>query len=117
MPNFKKTTGEVIGKITKEYAILSESDRSDWVTALCEISWNGKESNVEIRKYNKTKLKDPDPKVAGRGFGKGVSLTKDELDILTEELVRLGYGNRNEIKTAFKERPKTVKRDTDEEDD
>ena len=116
MGSFKKTTGEVIGKVVKEYAILSESDRSDWVTALCEISWNGKDPNIEIRKYNKTKLKDPDPKVAGRGFGKGVSLTKEELDILTEELVRLGYGNKNEIKAAFKERPKTKKStDNDEE--
>jgi len=107
---FKKVKGEVIGELVEEIAILSESDKSDWVLGLAKVSWKGKEPNIEIRNYNKTFLKDPEK--AGRGFGKGVSLTEEELNVLTEELVRLGYGDSNEIKVAFKERPKKKKKKT-----
>lgn len=115
MPRYKKTKGERIGELVNEFAILSESDKSDWVVGLCEISWKGKPSQIEIRNYNKTLLKDEDDTKASRGFGKGIALTKEELDVLTEELVRLGYGSNNEIKIAFKERPKKKKKSSDEE--
>lgn len=99
---FKKVTGEVIGKLVEELAILSESDCSDWVTGLAKISWKEKEPNIEIRKYNKTFLSDPEK--ASRGFGKGISLDEDELNTLTEELVRLGYGDDKVLRKSLKSR-------------
>jgi len=107
MANYKKTKGEEIGKLVEELAILSESERSDWVVGLAKVSWHDKPAQIEIRSYNKTFLKDPEK--AGRGFGKGIALSEEALDVLTEELVRLGYGKNNEIKQAYKERPKKKK--------
>ena len=115
MANYKKTKGEEIGKLVEELAILSESERSDWVVGLAKISWHDKPEQIEIRSYNKTFLKDPEK--AGRGFGKGIALSEEALDVLTEELVRLGYGNNNEIKQAYKERPKNKKKKSTESSD
>ena len=95
-----KPTGENLGDLKEEIVILSESDKSDWLTGLIRVSWSGAEPKIEIRKYNKTLLKENSP----RGWGKGIALTPAELDVLTEELVRLGYGSNKEIKVAFKER-------------
>jgi hypothetical protein len=92
-----------IGEIKEEYAILSESPSSDWTTELCRISWKGKESKVEIRKLNK---KDESGEII---FGKGIALTTDELNILTEELIKLGYGNRRAIKNILKEESVSTK--------
>jgi len=101
---FEKVSGQVIGEIKEEFGIISEDDKSDWVTGLVSISWSEHDPKIEIRQYNKTKLSDDDPKVASRGFRKGISLTEDELNNLAELLVQLGYGDSRNIRVSLKER-------------
>jgi len=92
---FSKKSGSEIANITESIAILSESSKSDWTTELCRISWNGKEP--KIRKMNKH-AED------GIKFGKGVSLTDEEANILVEELINLGFGDTKKLKIAIKNR-------------
>ena len=94
---FKKTTGEQIGEITEEIAVLSESDRSDWTTEFCKISWKGKDAKHEIRKMNKHTDE-------GVKFGKGVALDEEELNILALSLIENGFGDTKELKIALKNR-------------
>lgn len=88
---------EQIGEIVEEIAVLSESPRTDWTTELCKISWKNGDPKLEIRKMNKHSDD-------GVTFGKGISLSDEEANILATELVKIGFGDTKAIKIELKNR-------------
>lgn len=62
-------------EITKQIAILSESPKG-WTKEFNLISWNGREPKYDIRDWAPNHEK----------MGKGVTLSKEELDKLMEAL-------------------------------
>jgi len=62
-------------EITEHIAVLSESPKG-WTKELNLISWNGREPKYDIRDWAPNHEK----------MGKGVTLTKEELDTLREIL-------------------------------
>ncbi|MEH7418617.1 PC4/YdbC family ssDNA-binding protein, partial [Neobacillus drentensis] len=60
-------------EITQKIAVLSESAKG-WKRELNLISWNGREPKYDIRDWSENHEK----------MGKGITLTKDELDKLKE---------------------------------
>lgn len=69
---------EVKFEIKEHIAVLSESQKG-WKKELNLISWNGREPKYDIRDWNPNHEK----------MGKGVTLSKDELNTLKEVLSRL----------------------------
>lgn len=79
--------------------IISEGGNS--FVAVRKISWNGREEKVDIRKYM----------VNSEGneiMGKGVSLSDDEANTLTNTLVDKGYGDPVKIINSLKENEKAI---------
>ncbi|TWD93205.1 hypothetical protein FB550_11619 [Neobacillus bataviensis] len=62
-------------EITKKIAVLSESAKG-WKRELNLISWNGREPKYDIRDWSENHEK----------MGKGITLSKEELDKLKEIL-------------------------------
>lgn len=65
-------------EITEELGVLSEN-ATGWTRELNLISWNGREPKYDIRDWS------PDHEK----MGKGISLTKEELDTLKELLAEI----------------------------
>ena len=61
---------EITFKIEEEIAVLSV--RGSWSLELNRVSWNGAPAKYDIRSWNEDHTR----------MGKGVSLTKDEMDKL-----------------------------------
>lgn len=95
-----KNSGENLGELKEEYFTIWESERSDTMKGLISVSWSGKEPRKELRMYNKSLLKEDNP----RGWKTGMALTEEELEILATELVRMGYGDSKEISKILKSR-------------
>lgn len=74
--------------------ILEESGNGS--TNLRKISWNGRPHKLDIRKYSYTDGQEH--------MMKGVSLTDDGANELTDVLVEQGYGNTKRIIKALRER-------------
>ena len=72
MPDVKN---EIRYEIVKQIAVLSESS-SGWKRELNLVSWNGREPKYDIRDWDKDH---------GR-MGKGITLTKDEINSLKDYL-------------------------------
>lgn len=66
---------EIKFEITENIAVLSESPKG-WTKELNLISWNGREPKYDIRDWSPNHEK----------MGKGVTLSKDELEKLKEVL-------------------------------
>lgn len=66
---------EIKYEITEHIAILSESPKG-WKKELNLISWNGREPKYDIRDWSENHEK----------MGKGVTISKEELDKLKEIL-------------------------------
>lgn len=66
---------EIKFEITERIAVLSESAKG-WTKELNLISWNGREPKFDIREWDPNHEK----------MGKGVTLSKEELDKLKEAL-------------------------------
>lgn len=66
---------EIKFEITEHIAVLSESAKG-WTKELNLISWNGREPKYDIRDWSPNHEK----------MGKGVTLSKEELDELKEAL-------------------------------
>jgi len=65
-------------EIVKKIGVLSTSSRG-WTKELNLVSWNDREPKYDIREWS------PD----GQTMGKGVTLTKEEIDALKELLNEL----------------------------
>ena len=62
-------------EIVEEIAVLSESS-SGWKRELNLVSWNGREPKYDLRDWDENHEK----------MGKGITLTKDEVDALKKVL-------------------------------
>ena len=71
--------------------VLSESDKSDWCKAVAKISWNERPATLDIRRLNMSNLEL---------FPKGISLTDEEADRLTNILLENDYGDLETLKAA-----------------
>ncbi|MBV7504808.1 hypothetical protein KW850_05955 [Bacillus sp. sid0103] len=65
-------------EITEKIAVLSESAKG-WTKELNLISWNGREPKFDIREWDPNHEK----------MGKGVTLSKEEMDQLKQAMKRL----------------------------
>ena len=74
--------------VVNDIGTLSESKKNNWGLYLMEISWNGREPKKEIRKMDKIE----------NVIGKGIGLTDEELENLTNILVSQGYGSSDVLK-------------------
>ena len=63
-------------EVTDKHGVLSESTKG-WTKELRSISWNSKEAKFDIREWA------PE----GDKMGKGITLTKEELEALKEILI------------------------------
>lgn len=66
-------------EITEHIAVLSESSAKGWQKELNLISWNGRDPKYDIRDWSPNHEK----------MGKGVTLSKEELEKLKEILQSL----------------------------
>lgn len=66
-------------EIVESYGVLSESP-SGWTKELNLVSWNGREAKYDIRDWS------PDHEK----MGKGLTFTKEELDLLKEFIEDIG---------------------------
>jgi len=71
--------------------VLKESDKHDWCKAVAKISWNGRPATLDIRNINMAKGE----------ARKGISLTDEEADRLTDILLENDYGSLEAIKEAL----------------
>lgn len=81
-------------EITEFIAPLKESDKHDWVKAVARISWNEGPANLDIRNINMTQER----------IGKGISITDEEADKLTEILLDEGFGSIEKLEEALEKR-------------
>ena len=66
---------EIRYEIVKQIAVLSESN-SGWKRELNMVSWNGRDPKYDIRDWDKDHVR----------MGKGITLTKDEINNLRDFL-------------------------------
>lgn len=85
--NVKRDIKEVIG-------VLNENDKNDWCKALARISWNDGPSKLEIRQMNMSTMETQ----------KGIGLTDEETDRLTDLLLNEDYGSIETLESALKKR-------------
>lgn len=74
-----------------------------------KISWFGGEPKVDIRKWYNHNLANEAP-------GHGIALDTEGADILTESLVRAGYGHKEELEDLLKTRVE-IDRNVDSEEE
>lgn len=74
--------------------VLSENDKNNWGKAVARISWNDRPSTLDIRNMN---LADP-----AKTWPKGISLSDEEADRLTDVLLDRDYGSIESMSKALK---------------
>lgn len=89
--------------------VLSESPKTNWGKVVARISWNGKPSTIDIRTMN---LAEPD-----KMWPKGVSLTEEEADKLTDVFLDNDYGSIENLKAALKRKEHRYSELSDELDE
>lgn len=82
-------------------------ERGNTVLTLRDESWNDKDFKLSLRKCHTDKEGNLTP---NKGFS---FLTEEGPNLLTEELVRRGYGNTKELVNLLKERDDISKEDLD----
>lgn len=82
---FKGVIEEVVG-------VLKEAETHDWATMVARISWNDNPSKLEIRQVNLTQ----------DIIGKGIALTDEEAEKLTDILISSDYGSVDVMQEAIK---------------
>lgn len=85
---------DVTYNVEEIIGIISESSESDWCKAVAMISWNDMPAKLDIRNMNLNP--NPDRPV----LPKGVSLTDEEADRLTDILVERDYGSIDVLQKA-----------------
>ena len=75
-------------------APLKETDKNDWVKGVARIKWGDNPTTLDIRNIN----------LATNGAYRGISLSDEEADALTNILLDEGYGDMEEIEKACKKR-------------
>lgn len=70
------------------------NDSESWTISVDRASWNDQPAKIDIRRMNKEK----------GIYGKGVSISDQETDVLVNILVSQGFGDTEEIIKAVKER-------------
>lgn len=93
MAKFKKEA-DFTYSIEEFIAPLKESEKHDWVKGVARIKWGNNPTTLDIRNIN---LGDNSPK-------KGISLSDEEADTLTNILLDEGYGTVESIKAALDKR-------------
>lgn len=78
--------------------IFAEKPNTDWCKAFVRISWGDRPPGVDIRNIKANSDLD---KIV---LGKGITMTDEDADKLTEMLVDNGYGNTDTIKSSIEKR-------------
>lgn len=75
-------------------APLKESNKNDWVKGVARIKWGDNPTTLDIRNIN----------LATNSAYRGISLSDEEADELTNILLDEGYGDIEEIEKCIKKR-------------
>lgn len=81
-------------EINEEFGTEIISEGGNSFVGLRKISWNGREEKVDIRKY----MVNSD---GNEIMGKGISLSEEEANTLTNTLVDKGYGDPKHIIKSY----------------
>lgn len=90
----KKSKEDFTYSIEEFIAPLRESDKNDWVKGVARIKWGDNPTTLDIRNIN----------LATNGAYRGISLSDEEADTLTNILLDEGYGSIEEIEKAVSKR-------------
>jgi hypothetical protein len=82
---------EIEFELLEVVKILKGSDNHNWCKALLNISWQERESTIDIRTFN---FETNTP-------GKGISLTDEEVDMMVDTLVERDYGSLKSLEKAI----------------
>ena len=89
-----KENPEFTYKIESYIGSLKESDKHDWSKSVMRIAWGDNMATLDIRNVN---MKD-------KRIGKGISLSDEEADKLTDILLENGYGSMECIKESLEKK-------------
>lgn len=86
--------------IDNDIEVFSEKPNTDWCKAIVKISWGDKPASVDIRNI----------KMGNQGekpfIGKGISLSDQDVDTLTDMLIHRGYGSTEAMEQEIVRRKK-----------
>jgi hypothetical protein len=71
---------------------IKESDKHDWCKAVAKISWNDSPATLDIRNMNMSQNR----------IGKGISLSDEEADKLTDIMLENDFGSLETLESALK---------------
>lgn len=101
-------------EINEEFGTNIIGEGGSTFSALRKISWNGRDEKIDIRKYT---INSDGNEV----MGKGISLSEEEADTLTNLLIENGYGDAYTILNSVKNNDEyighmaTILKDIDDE--
>lgn len=78
-------------EIVEYLGSLKESNKHDWCKSIAKISWNDNPPTLDIRSLNLAKEK----------AGKGISLSDEEADTLTDILLEQDHGSMEALESAI----------------
>ena len=81
---------EIDFNVNEVLKILKECDNHNWCKGILDISWQDRESTIDIRTFN---FETNTP-------GKGISLSDEEVDMLVDTLVEKDYGSLKSLENA-----------------
>lgn len=87
---FKADVKEWIGPV-------KESKNNNWCKYVLRVSYNDKPANIDIRNV---KFEED----GSHTFGKGISLTDEEVDTLVDTLVEKGYGTTETLEKSLEKK-------------
>lgn len=90
----KKSKEDFTYNIEEFIAPLRESNKNDWVKGVARIKWGDNPTTLDIRNIN----------LATNAAYRGISLSDEEADSLTNILLDEGYGDISDIEKAISKR-------------
>lgn len=82
--------------------VLSEREKNDWAKVVSKITWNDGMPQIDIRNMNLANMESKGTN--GILFGKGITLTDEEVENLIRALLREGYLDDSEVLSIVSER-------------
>lgn len=88
---------EFKSEITELVGPIKENPKNNWCKYILKVSYNDKPANIDIRniKFNED---------GTHTFGKGITLTDEECDVMVDMLVDRGYGSTDKLEEAVKKK-------------
>lgn len=89
--------------------VLSERENNDWAKVVSKITWNDGMPQIDIRNMNLANMDNNG--TSGVLFGKGITLTDEEVENLIRALLKEGYLDDSEVLSIISSRNDVFKMD------